>query len=43
MKERILDEIKALFSDTSQTPEQTRQDLSEILEEVEMLIDALGG
>ena len=41
MKERILNEIKMLFSDTSQTQEQTREDLNEILEEVEILLSTL--
>lgn len=41
MKDEIIKKIKELFSDTSKPQSETRNELLEIKEEVNMLIDAL--
>lgn len=40
-KQQIIDNIRELFGDTSCSPEQTREDLEEIRDELDGLIESL--
>jgi exonuclease VII small subunit len=40
-KKRVLEAISEMYADTSMTKEQCRDALQEIIEEIEVLIDAL--
>ena len=41
MKDEILEKIKELFGDTSQEPYETREQLEEIKDEINILLEAL--
>jgi hypothetical protein len=40
-KDQVLNAINGLFSDASRSPRDTLEDLKQIVEEVEIMIDAL--